>query len=1148
MNLRVTCVVWLLFTATAFGQTFYGSLVGTVTDASGSAVPDAVVTAVNVGTSDRRTMRSDEAGNYQFVNLVPGQYRIEVEKSGFRRFTREPIPVEVQSAVRIDVPMQVGDVSQTVEVTAQTPLLQTENASLGHVVESRRVLEAPLNGRNVFGLVALVPGVVPGGQSGTTPTGTNPFAWGNYQIGGGQANQSASFIDGGPINASYVNLTALVPTQDAIQEFRVQTNNLGPEFGRFAGGVINLTTKSGTNSFHGSAYEFFRNRELNANTFFNNRAGVERPAFSQNQYGVNVGGPVIRDKTFFFYGWEGFRLRQGASYTYTVPTDAMRAGDFSSIAAIYDPLTTCGRFGNAACARDASGSEIITRQQFPNNTIPDNRIDPAAKVFMNYWGRANTAGTVNNYTANASVGGNNDQHNARVDHTFSDNNRAFLRYTYWTNLNLPIDPYKTKTCVDRCTETFNTNHAVFADTHQFAPTLIGDFRLSYLRFSYDRTSATAGFDLTRLGWPASLNNQVVFRVLPNVNVTGYNGVWSTNGTGSTIISRNDVYSFVPSVTKIWGTHTLKFGAEFRRNTHNYYQQNAPSGNFTFDRFMTAASPTGAGGNGFASFLLGFGNGGGVTQNSLVAGQQLYDAAYFGDQWLVTPKLTFNYGLRYERLGPWTERFDRMIVLLPTAPDEQLSGLSGTNVRGRIGVVNSPDSPSRHNTKLGNLFAPRIGIAYRLNEKTVIRTGYGIFWLGNDIAFGFAPNNDWSNAYTIPFIATTDGSTTPADRLGNPFPGGLFPAPGRASNVRELSWGQGITAPIYDEAHAYSQQWNFDVQRELPGGMALEVTYAGSKGTHLPGPDQQLNQIPTEFFALGNSRLQEQVPNPFYGHVKVGTLSQPRVAYGQLLRPYPQFTGFAMRNPPNRNSIYHSAQLKLERRFGSGGSLLGSYTWSKLISDTDTLTGWLEAGGGAGNVQDNYNIRAERSLALYDTPHRAVISYIVDLPFGKGAPLASDVTGVLSKVISGWGLMSIATFQSGNPLPISMAAGQNGFGAGQRPNRTDVSTKVEGSAQSRLNMWFNTAAFAAPGPWRFGNSSRTMPDARSHGINNFDVSVFKNTHITERLGLQFRTEVFNLFNRVRFGYPNTGLGNPNYGVVSAQSNDPRLIQLALRLIF
>jgi len=301
-------------------------------------------------------------------------------------------------------------------------------------------------------------------------------------------------------------------------------------------------------------------------------------------------------------------------------------------------------------------------------------------------------------------------------------------------------------------------------------------------------------------------------------------------------------------------------------------------------------------------------------------------------------------------------------------------------------------------------------------------------------------------------------------------------------------------------------------------------------------------------ALG-SKLQEQVPNPFFGTVKLGTLAQPKVAYGQLLRPYPEFTGFSMKNPTNRNSIYHSGQLNVEKRFGRGGSIVGAYTWSKLISDTDTITGWLEPGGGAGGVQNNYNLRAERSLALYDTPHRLVISYIYDLPFGKGQVFGKGASGLVDRLIGGWGINGVSTFQSGNPLPISVATNtSNSFGGGQRPNRTGVSANLDGPAQTRLNQWFNTAAFSLPAPFTFGNASRTMPDARSHGIANYDFTIFKNTKITERTGLQFRTEVFNLFNRVRFGYPGTSLGTPQFGVISGQYNDPRLIQFALRLLF
>lgn len=1019
----------------------------------------------------------------------------------------------------------------------------------------------PLNGRNVFGLVALVPGVVPGGQSGTTPTGTNPFAWGNYQIGGGQSNQSASYLDGAPLNTVYGNLTSLVPTQDAIQEFRVQTNNLGPEFGHLAGGAINLTTKSGTNALHGSVYEFLRNRSLNANTFFNNRAGVTRPAFTQNQYGANAGGPIIRDKTFFFGSWEGFRLRQGVSYVYSVPTDAMRTGDFSNVrnaagavVPIYDPLTTCGQYNNAPCAKDAAGNDIITRQPFPGNVIPANRIDPAAKVLTERWARANGPGlpntNVNNYTANASVGGNNDQYNGRVDHAFSEKNHMFVRYTYWTNLNLPIDPYKTQTCVDRCTEAFNNNQAVVADTWSLSPTVLLDLRLSFTRFSYDRTALTQGYDLTQLGWPASMNNQVVVRVLPQANVTGYNGVFSTNGTGSTIVDRNDTYSLAPSMTKIWGSHTLRFGAEIRRSTHNYYQQNSPSGRFNFDALMTSSNPFNAAGtgNGFASFLLGYAASGGVNQNAFIAGQIIYRGFYIGDQWRATSRLTLNYGLRYEQMGPWSERYDRLSVLQPSVPNDVASAATGRQVMGKLALVNSQDNPSRNNQKLGHLFSPRFGLAYRLDNKTVIRTGYGIFYLPNDVRWNMVPNNDAVNSFDNPFNGTLNGSLTPLDVLANPFPNGLLPTPGRNPDLQKIIIGQSVSGAIYNDPYAYAQQWNFDVQRELPGGFALSVAYAGSKGVHLLGPDQQLDQLPPEFMSLG-SRLQDLVPNPFFGTATIGTLAQPRVAYGQLLRPYPQYTGFLMKNPTNRNSIYHSGQINVEKRFGRGGNIVGAYTWAKLISDTDTVSGWLEPGSGYGNVQNHYNIRGERGLALYDTAHRAVISYIVDLPFGKGQPLGGNVSGVIDKLVSGWGINGVTTLQSGNPLPVSVAVNtSNSFGGGQRPNRTGLPAEREGSAQQRLDQWFNTAAFSVPAPFTFGNAARTMPDVRSHGIANFDFTLFKNTKITERVNLQFRTEVFNLFNRTRFGYPGTAIGQPQFGVVSGQLNDPRLIQFALRLFF
>ncbi len=390
--------VFALFCAIspAFSQETYGSIVGNVTDPSGAAVASTPVTITNLGTNEKRTENTNNDGFYQFVNLPPGQYSVEVAQTGFKRVVQSPVTVATQTTTKIDLALQVGAVNQTVEVTAATPLLQPESSSLGQVVDERKTDELPLNGRNPLNLVALVPSVVPQGGSMSNPNGQNPFAWGNYQIGGGMANQSMVWLDGSPVNGSYINITALIPTQDSLQEFKVATNNLSPEYGRFAGGVVNFTTKSGTNDLHGEAWEFLRNRDLDANTFFNNTNGTPRGAFTQNQFGFNLGGPVEipklvhgRNKTFFFVDYEGFRLRQGVSYTETVPTAAERTGDLSALAAsqgvnIYDPLTTCGTGapGTPACG---AGVATGTRAQFPGNVIPASRINPTSQILLNLY-------------------------------------------------------------------------------------------------------------------------------------------------------------------------------------------------------------------------------------------------------------------------------------------------------------------------------------------------------------------------------------------------------------------------------------------------------------------------------------------------------------------------------------------------------------------------------------------------------------------------------------------------------------------------------------------------------------------------------------------------------------------------------------------
>ena len=1131
-------------------QTFYGSVVGNVADSNGAVVPNARILLINLGTSERRTLETDADGNFKFVNLVPGNYRVELEKAGFKRLTREPVVVEVQSAVRLDLTLQIGDVTQVVEVTAQTPLIQPETTSLGQIVDSRKVQEMPLNGRNVLNLVSLVPGVVPQGQSMQNPTGTNIFAWGNYQIGGGAANQSATFIDGASVNVSYVNLTSLVPTQDAIQEFRVQTNNLSSEFGRFTGGVINLTSKSGTNLYHGSAYEFLRNKVLNANTFFNNRSHIGRPAFTQNQFGGNVGGPVFKEKLFFFSSYEGFRQRQGQSFLFSVPTEAMRNGDFSALTArIYDPLTTCGRLGNPACAKDANGADIITRQPFADNKIPANRLDPTAKILSNLWAKPNLPGTVFNYATNASIGGNNDQINVRLDYNLSEKQRLFGRYTRWSNLSLPIDPYKTQTYIDRGPETFVTHQLVLADTYTFSQNTIADFRIGWLRFIYDRTPESLGVDLTSFGWPASLNRQVAFQHIPTPCVQGYTDVFCTNGTGSTIIARNDNQSFAASLTRITGRHTLKFGGEARRLPHNYAQSNNPSGFFNFNNLFTAVNPFAPAGTGigFASFMLGFGADGNISTPALVAGMQRYQGYFINDTFQVNRRLTLNYGLRWELPSPWTERFDRLVVFQPDVQNP-LTRATSLAPRGNVALVNSPDRSDRLlEERHWKLFAPRLGFSYRFAEKTVVRGGYGIFYLPNDVAFSTAPNGSPVNTLATPWVSTIDGSVTPVERLSNPFPNGILQPPGKSSNYQNILLGQGFTLPLESQPYGYNQQFNLNIQHELKEGTLVEIAYAGAKGTHLPA-NQQLNQLPVEFLSQG-TRLQEQVTNPFFGLITAGPLAARTVARGQLLRPFPQFNGVTQAAIANRDSIYHSMQLKVERRFRAGGSLLGAYTWAKFITNTDTLTGWLEASG-PGGVQNNYDLRNERSLASFDVPHRLVISYVLDLPFGRGQKLLGSLSGPADKLLSGWGVNGVYTAQSGFPLRFGTAANlTNSFGGGSRPNVVaGCDPQLSGSAQSRLNRWFNTSCYALPAAFTFGTASRVDPKLRAHGINNFDFALFKRTKLTERIGLEFRSEFFNLFNRVQFGFPGQALGNPQFGIVSSQLNNPRLAQFALRLIF
>jgi hypothetical protein len=1215
-SLVLPLVLLVLPLTSGQAQSTYGSIAGTVVDASGAAMPGAQVTLTNVGTTEKRTQATGPDGLYSFVNLIPGNYRLEAKKEGFKGFVREPIVVQVQQAIKIDATLQVGVVTESVTVSGETSLLQPETSSLGQVVETRKANELPLNGRNIYTLAAISPSVVPQGNTTGTPVGKNPFDFANYQIGGSFANEGAEYLDGQPLNIGYINLPLLVPTQDAISEFKVQYNNLGPEWGKFAGGVINLSTKSGTNSWHGSGYEYLRNKVFNSNEYFLKGSQIAAgqknspPPFTQNQFGATVGGPILKDKLFIFGSYEGFRLRQGTVFTTTVPTALERTGNFSEIAGtttIYDPLTVNLTTG--------------ARQPFSGNLIPSTRINPTSTFLLGLIPLPTNSGTLNNFTKAASTGGNVDEYVTRADVNISANSRLFGRFSYWKMLSLAQDPFGTGLCKDRCSENTRSKSAVIGFNHAFTPTTIADFNFSASRFHYLRLPINSAFDMTKEGWPSAYNASV-----PDTERTPLTPCFGTNDTNitcsqgqSSIDDHNTQWNFSPQITMIRGKHTFVWGGQLEEGYDNYLQTNTGGGLISFNGSWTNSTAGGSssatGGIDFADFLLGFGLGQGAqfgnqTTGSLVisgpvSGKQTYRALYFGDNWKITTRLTLNLGLRYELQGPWSERFDKMTYFNPSVANSSVTGCSGvpgSPCPGDLFLVKTGVNDTRNNLPLDKKqFSPRIGFAYGLNQKTVIRAGYGMFYIPNYVSFGTNPYVDPVSSATSNFFASNNGGFTPFSTLNStdctfaasgtpggvgalncptagPFGPTLVNVAGRnpQPNVSQFAVNQGtFSATGYTvQKWGYVQQWNFDVQRELPAGFFADVAYAGSHGVHLPLFNININQIPDSFIAQAASQAaQGQIPTiaqPVAGYPFAcplcangslpGHLSNGNLIQGQLDRPFPQYAGLNLNGQGCCDSTYNSLQVSVQRRFSGGGTMLVAYTNAKLLSNTDTLTSWLEgSNGGTGAIQDFNNLRNERSLSSQDVSQRLVISYVLDLPFGKGKKFLSNTSGAADKLISGWGLDGVTTLQRGFPVKISYGAStplsSASLGIGTlRPNVVPGCDKSRsGSATSRLSGWFNTSCFTPPADWGFGDEARVDSSLRLQGIVNFDFAVFKQTRFGPdgRLGLEFRTEFFNLFNHPQFGNPNgtcCTTNNPNFGVVTSTLGNPRLIQFGLKFLF
>jgi hypothetical protein len=675
----------------------------------------------------------------------------------------------------------------------------------------------------------------------------------------------------------------------------------------------------------------------------------------------------------------------------------------------------------------------------------------------------------------------------------------------------------------------------------------------------DRLPFSAGLDISTLGFPAYVKNAAALQALefPRIDVNGVTSLGQATFTDLIIIPMN--HQFNASVTKTTARHTFKAGMDYRKLLINFLQLGQPSGQYSFDTRWTQLDPnqsSSTAGFGMASLLLGIPSGGSMSHDPTPASASSYWGWYFEDTWKMMPKLTVTLGLRYELDVPRTERYDRYAFFELDKPSP-LAGKVPANSffdgSKLVGAMNFTTSDNRRQAPTDkNNWGPRIGLAYRLGNKTVVRSAYGIYYSPSALQAaghtGTAGMDGFSSSTS--FVTSLDGRI-PTTFLDNPFPNGFNFPTGRALGGSTFL-GQGISASLFlDDASPYMQQWNLNVQRELPGDILFEAAYIGSKGTRLidgEGGGVTLNQLPASFFSQGTS-LSTLVANPFVGLIPypTSTLSQTQVTRGQLLRPYPQYTGLGSFRKPQGNSIYHALTLRADKRFSKGLSLLVSYTKGKLIDDVSQTVTFL---GPAGNKQNAYDRRAERSVSTQDVAQRLVVGYVYELPFGKGQKLFGGASTVLDKIIGGWQVNGITTFQSGTPLIITQSQNNTGlFSPGQRPNWTGVSARIEGGATTdRIARWFDISQFTAAPAFTFGNGPRTMPDVRNPGTKLWDLSFFKNNYFGEkRYNAQFRVEMFGAFNTPQFNGPGATVGNSNFGVIGG-AGGTRQIQLALKLIF
>lgn len=1119
-----------------------------MTDASGANVAGADVRVTNVATGVAVAIKTNEAGNYSVPFLIPGVYTVSVENAGFRKFLRENVQVRVGDVVTVDVNMTVGDVAETVNVTAETPLLQTAEASLGQVVDERRILELPLFSGNAMEFTLLAPGTVNGTDMRLRKAPFNNAPSQFSTDGSGLFNNEFNidgvvntFSDGTNVRVAFS------PPQASLQEFKVQTSVFDASLGHTTGSVVNISTKGGTNDIHGSAWWWLRHSKLDTPTIYQNRSGQTLPLYQDNRYGLAGGGPVVipklyngKNKTFWFWTYEANKFGDpnvGASQS-TVPREAWRNGDFSDLLRLgnnyqlYDPATI-----------RPTGNGTFTRDPFPGNIIPANRISPVAKNILALYPLPNQPGAANganNYFLSGKAIEDYWTTIGRFDHVISDKDRVFVRLhrDYWQeDKNRSFGNDVNGILLNRI-----NRGIAFDEVHMFSPSFLLNFRYGLTQQIFPERRVSAGFSLASLGFsPEFVNLFPAESAVPNVrlgSMTQLSQSESGDGAASSIVN-----SFVGNFTNIRGKHTLKFGPEFRLYRvflDRHSAATSPILDFSSEwgrgpLNTSAAPPVGAE---LVSLLLGI-PGGNAQRTGSFATQDKYWSGYVQDDWKVTQKLTLNLGLRIEYESPVTERFDRSVTQFDPAAVNPIAAAAIANY-ARNPIPEIPLSSFRVNGGLrfagqgnsrefwdstGIMWLPRIGLAYQATRSTVVRSGYGIFY-GSLGSFKTTANLA-GFSQTTNIQPTQDNGQTFVANLTNPLPNGLIPPLG-ANGGLETNLGQNITFFPRERKMPYAQRWSFGVQQELKSGFVVESSYVGNRATRLP-VNRNINATPAQYLSTSPTRdqavisfLGAQFANPFFGlnPQYTGTISR-----ANLLRPYPQFGDITYPDPVGY-SWYHSLQSRVEKRFSQGYTLQISHTWSKAMEAAQFL-----------NPTDPMPYE---SLADIDRTQRLTGSGIWEMPFGRGRRFGSQMGSFTNFFLGGWQLAGAYQRQTGAPI-----------GWGNVQITGDSTRLVLPSSERNTDRWFNTSIFNTNSAQVLANNIRTFPfrfsNVRLDSQRRLDLSLNKTFPIAERFKMRFRADVFNLENTPVLRGPTTDPVNGAFGRITAQE-PPRSFQFSLNLQF